>query len=297
MNQKYTLWLKKVFTKKTLLALLLLLVIVFLSLFLSKTENFLSKKRTGGKLYNKTVGEVVQLDSDGDGFYDWEEGLWGTDKFKKSTFPNMTDAEYISQKKIELAKEQTEVSTDYNETQKFAIDFLASYLALKDGKADEETILGYTNAIGQKLAEDTIIDTYLAEDAVIKNTSSTDDQLAYYKELTELFEKYKTGGIGDEINIVSSGLLSGRSEDYDELDYIAEAYQGFAKDAMLVGVPVDLLEIHMKITNSANNTGISITNMSKVASDPIVGLSGLSQYEKYSALLIEAVEELRMFFE
>jgi hypothetical protein len=37
--------------------------------------------------------------------------------------------------------------------------------------------------------------------------------------------------------------------------------------------------------------------MSKVIEDPIVGLSGLSSYQKYSDELVKAVEKLESFFQ
>ena len=62
-----------------------------------------------------------------------------------------------------------------------------------------------------------------------------------------------------------------------------------------MSVPQSLADYHLRIANSANDTGISVLNMGKVANDPIVGLSGLSQYQKYSDNLVKAVTDLETF--
>ena len=57
------------------------------------------------------------------------------------------------------------------------------------------------------------------------------------------------------------------------------------------------MQYHLHIANSSNNTGISVSNMAKITSDPVVGLSGLSQYQKYSDDLVKAVTDLETFLE
>ena len=64
---------------------------------------------------------------------------------------------------------------------------------------------------------------------------------------------------------------------------------------MQMSVPQSLADYHLRIANSANNTGISVSNMEKIVNDPIIGLSGLSQYQKYSDDLVKAVTDLETF--
>ena len=66
---------------------------------------------------------------------------------------------------------------------------------------------------------------------------------------------------------------------------------------MDTSVPESLVEYHLQIANSSNNLSISVSNMAKVTNDPIVGLSGISQYQKYSEDLVQAVEDLESILE
>lgn len=108
--------------------------------------------------------------------------------------------------------------------------------------------------------------------------------------------------MGNELDLVSQALASNSADgtssntsQYDKLPAIASAYQNFAQKVMELSVPQSLAEYHLRIANSANNTGISVSNLGKIASDPIVGLSGLSQYQKYSDDLVKAVTDLEAY--
>src|SRR3989338_5654822 len=202
------------------------------------------------------------------------------------TFNDVPDATYIENKKKELKIEQgvIENETKLTETEKFAREFFTSYTAMKSsGQIDNETINSFSNALGQNIVNPNLIDRYLDED------------------VKSLFKKYQSSGIGDELEIVSNGLAlnstneTGNTDQYGKLSTIARAYQDFAKKTMEISVPQSLVEYHLRIANSSNNTGISVSNMVKIINDPIVGLSGLSQYQKYSEDLIKAVSDLETF--
>jgi hypothetical protein len=240
----------------------------------------------------------MQNDYDKDGVTDWEETLWGTDKNKKITFNDTPDATYIENKKKELKAEQgVSVSeTKLTETEKFAREFFTSYSAMKSsGQVDNETINSFSNALGQKIVNPELIDRYLVTNVKITTSEDALIKQKYYQEMKSLFEQYKSAGIGEELSIVSGGLSQGNKineEQKVKLTSIANAYQNFAKKSMELTVPKSLAEYHIKIANSSNNTGISVSGMGKIVNDPIVGLSGLSQYQKYSEDLIGSVNEL-----
>ena len=117
--------------------------------------------------------------------------------------------------------------------------------------------------------------------------------------MQSLFKSYQSVGLGDELDIVSQGLASnsasgttGSVDQDSKLSTIASAYQNFAKKIMEMSVPQSLVVYHLLIANSSNNTGVSVSSMEKIIDDPIVGLSGLSQYQKYSDDLVKAVVNL-----
>lgn len=273
-----------------------ILILILFFVFSGKSV-FVSKNKKNS-LDNKNVLSLIQADTDSDSIPDWEEALWGTDKNSKKTF-DIPDVIYIENKKKELRANQ---EGEYNinsetETDKFAKQFFSAYTALKaTGEADNTTINSFSNALGQKIINPALIDSYKEEDVLTMDTDSYDDRISYYQTLQTLYETYVDAGIGDELDIVSQGLLnysaSGTGSKYEELLLIGEAYQNFAQKVMETKVPKSLIKNHLKIANAANNTGISVLNMQDIIVDPIVGLSGLSQYQKYSDDLVNAVADL-----
>ena len=249
---------------------------------------------------NQTIADLVQRDSDGDSIPDWEEALWGTDKNKSQTFNDIPDATYIANKKKELNIAQSINTTTLTETEKFAREFFSGFTAMKaSGQVDANTINNFSDALGQKIINPTLIDSFVATDIKIDegdNANGSVQKQLYYGKVKNLFENYRSAGIGDELDIVNSGLASyGTSNNavqFSKLSAISGAYRDFAKKMMDIKVPSDLASYHLQIANSSSNTGISVQNMAEVINDPLVGLEGLSQYQKYSEDLVKAVTDL-----
>ena len=303
-NEKY---LKYLPSKKFILIIsagIVLVVIIFMIFFMSSSgENFITgdkKENSALKIENQTIISLIQNDSDGDGIADWEEALWGTDKNKKITFNDMPDATYIENKKKELKIESSINETKLTETEKFAREFFSSYSAMKSsGQIDSDTINSFSNALGQKIVNPALIDYYKETDVKTSTLDNVATKQKYYQDMQNLFKSYQSVGLGDELDIISKGLASNsasgttdNTDQYSRLSIIANAYQDFAKKIMEMSVPSSLAQYHLQIANSSNNTGISVANMEKIIDDPIVGLSGLSQYQKYSDDLVKAVADL-----
>lgn len=298
--EKYRKYLpSKEFTKMIGVWALVFCVLFLIFFIFSKKESFNSKKGVDGlEVENQTIIGLINTDTDGDGLLDWEEALWGTDKNKKVTFNGIPDNIYVKNKKKELDIEQEKNDLTLTETERFAREFFSAYTALKaSGEVDNQSINAFSDALGQRIANPTLIDKYKDTETNINTEDTEFNRVEYYRELKNLFQKYEKEGLGDELDIVNSDLsiyssTSTNTGQNQELIKIAQAYQDFGKSVMKVSVPIGLLDIHLAIANGANNTGISVLNMTKIITDPLVGLSGLSQYEKYSNDLITAVEEL-----
>ncbi len=290
---------------------LLLVVIIFLVFYLfSKREEYKSQNNSALQIDHQTVAGLVQTDTDNDGIPDWEEALWGTDPKNPQSFDGIPDATYIANKKKALNINPDSVETDLTETDKFARNFFTTFAAMKaSGQVDSTNINNFSNALGQNVLNQQIIDQYTEKDIKKDSNNTFANAKKYYAAVQALFNKYKTAGIGDELFIVGNQLSNSPEASADSLNsleknntsgpiddkkllLIAAAYQGFAKNIIQLAVPTNLIQIHLQIANYANNTGISVLNMTKVTADPIVGLSGLSQYQKYSDGLIQSVTDL-----
>jgi hypothetical protein len=247
---------------------------------------------------NLTINGLIARDSDGDGVPDWEEALWGTDPHNKETF-GMPDATYIANKKKALNINQPADNGNLNETEKFARNFFVAYTAMKtSGQVDDSTINNVSNALGQQISSSSIVDQYSEKDIQIAKSDTKEDEKNYYIAAGNLFEKYKAEGVGSELEAageVAAGGDAGDTQGQNNLVKISGAYQEFAQKLLLVPVPQSLADYALKIINSANNTGIAVSNMSQMMTDPVVGISGISQYEKYSDDLINSVHDLESF--
>jgi hypothetical protein len=288
--------------------IVVLAVLIFVIFFMSSSgENFsiTGNNNTALKVENPTLPDLIQRDIDGDSIPDWEEALWGTDKNKKITFNDMPDATYIENKKKELKIEGNIIAdaTKLTETEKFAREFFTSYSAMKSsGQIDQNTINDFSSALGQEIIDPNLVDRYTETNIKINSVDNPASKQKYYFDVKALFKKYQSAGLGDELDLVSQALASnsadgtsGNTSQYDKLPAIANAYQNFAQKVMELSVPQSLVTYHIRIANSANNIGISVSGMGKIAADPIVGLSGLSQYQKYSDDLVKAVADLENF--
>lgn len=267
--------------------------IIFFNLTNQKKLSFFTNKENGLVNKGETINSSLQTDTDGDGVMDWEETLWGTNKENGATFDGIPDLTYIENKKKELNIDTTTNTENLTETEKFAREFFATYVAMKTSGSDASTINNFSNALGEKITYPSLIDSYVEKNIIIDQNDTDASKLAYYANLKKLFEAYKTKGIGEELSIVANGLTSQEaSTNYSKLNTIAAAYQDFAKKIMALSVPQSLVQNHLVIANSSNNTGISVLNMTKIITDPIIGLSGLSQYQKYSDEFVKSVQEL-----
>ncbi len=263
--------------------------------FGNSSKNFFNSKKP---IFNEntTVSSLLQTDTDSDGVYDWEEALWGTDINKKASFNDIPDSVFIEQRKSALGVEGEQNNKVLNETDQFAREFFASYLALKTAGQDQETINKFSQSLGEKINNTKLVDVYSEANIKTAPDNDFDAKKDYYLIIQAAFEKYRELGIGDELDIVNKGLLSytqGQTKvNYDRLKMIGQLYQEFAKIVIDTKVPKSYTEEHLSMANTAHNTGTAVLSMANVIDDPLVGLTGLNQYDLYSEDFIMSVKNL-----
>lgn len=297
-NEKYRKYLpSKNFVKIMGSSIIVVGVIILLLFLTSSKEDFIKNGKTGLGVTDTSILGIIQKDTDGDTVPDWEEALWGTDKDNSITFDNTPDIVYIQNKKKELQIEQELNDKTITETEEFAREFFTTITALKSsGEVDDVIINNFSNALGQKIVNAELPDKYTSLDIEISNDNSTANKNQYYINIKTLFEKYKAKGLGDELDIINTSLISytasGQDNNPEQLLLIANAYEDYAEDLSLVQVPNEFIDYHLRIINNSYNLSISVKNMAQMTTDPIVGVAGISQYEKYSQALVDTVTDL-----
>ena len=268
-----------------------------------------SKKSIFTSLSNNTAGKIgvdrlailkmTQQDSDGDGVADWEEALWGTDKKNPATFQGISDKKYIEDKRKELngGKNAGLGNENLTETEKFARQFFSTYVAMKtSGQTDDATINNFSSYLGENIASPILPDQYTETNLTIDSSNGgAGDSKKYFSSLKKLFVNYRDSGIGEELSVVDTVLASEENLDEDsvkKLLAIANLYKDFTQKASKIPVPKSLVTYTLKMLNDGANTGISVENMTKISADPIVGLGGVTQYQKYNSEFVNSSQEL-----
>ena len=244
---------------------------------------FLEKARPTGPV-TLVAKEVVQKDGNDNGIADWEEYLWGLDPNKDGE----KNREFIMNKKKNLAisSESSGIaSLGITENDQLARDFFSIIMSLSQtGEIDEETMNSISELVGQKVEDVQINDIYTQNMLVVKNDSSSSDEL-YYNSFKAIVDKYAEADIGSELVIISQGLANGDLQALSTAKVIAESYKSFGKDIISIPVPNRLALNNLDLANNYEKIGQSIEGLTMMLADPMVGMRALLTYKKYSEKL------------
>jgi hypothetical protein len=279
------------------IAVLLIGYLIVSSLIKKQKEKKELRQQTIEKLTGVTITDLLSKDSDGDGVADWEEDLWGTDKYNKFTFNGILDSEYINRKKREINPDYELANEDLTQTDLFARQFFATFMALQSEGVDNMTINNIASSLGQQITTQQIKDEYTLSQIKVQ----TEQDLAqYYVEIESIFRKYADLGLGEEIVYLEQNLgeqISASAVENNSLKIseIGMAYQAFAKEASEISTPESIKDLHLKIINSAHKTGGSVLGMAQTTKDPVLGVIGISQYQSYIEDFTKNVNALDQF--
>ena len=286
-------------------------IIVILGICLIGANYYFSQKNDRGLVANvvsvvagEGVGEnislnnLVQKDGDEDGVFDWEEALWGTDPNNKTTNEGIGDKEFIEKKRKEVATSaegETEIKTDenLNETEKFSREFFATVTALKQsGNLDESAVSNIANVVGDKVNDSNLSNNYRVTDLSKTYDVTAESQAEFYEAIGDLYLKYRDLGLGTELDNMdtSTGEVNA-----PELLRVAQVYQDFSKEIAELSIPNNLTSNALDILNGAYNTGSAIKNLAQMGDNPLIGLTGLTQYQKWSEQFINSSEDLETY--
>lgn len=267
-------------------------VLVWLVSFLfSETSVFENKKRQ-----DLAVGEsdsVYTIDTDGDGIYDWEEGLWGTDSKKVDTNDDgVSDADEIEDRRRELSEENGRsgvVKTDepLSQTELFARQFIATAsLVEQGGGLTPDALEGFSTSLKQSIESSTIKDPFTLLDLKLSSVTF----LAYKKSLEPVFAPIMASETM-ELDAISR-LAEGDASAEIEVAKVAELYANLSAKLLATPTPHSLAGPHLGMVNNAAKISIALFNIGKISEDPLLAMLGLKQYQDYSAALEKNINVL-----
>jgi hypothetical protein len=280
----------KIFIRTIIVAILIIVIL----LVGYKSINFIKNKIS----QNKQIAVVESIttgidDTNKNGISNWEEILWGLDPTKNG--PENKD--FILAKRESLAKNngsydpslEKNMSTDNKELTK---EFFSIIMSLQQsGDLDPNSIQLVSETIGKRIEATPIADTYKVE--MIKTTpDSEDSNIAYFNTLNNLLTKYNDEDIGTELTLVSQGLGSNDPQALYALRSIAIAYSSFAEELVKIPTPTAMAPVAVSLANNYDKTGKSVGDLTKLLSDPIVGMRAIINYKKYSEGLVSDLDKL-----
>lgn len=259
----------------------------------------------------QAIKDSNNKDEDGDGLYNWEETLWGTDpKNPDSDNDGTGDGEEVRLgrnpskagpddkiQSIDLKEKNTgkEAELENTETAKISRELFANYMFAKKTGAEidaniqnqiiRQTLTGNSTSLGYKR--------YSANDI---RTVPDADYKRYGNDLGLALYESSTQNAVSEIDILYNALTQERPADIAKLDPIIADYTNILNKLSLVAVPSSLLGYHLELINSISRFSADIKNFRMIFEDPVVGVTGVSNYYADLDALKVALERLKLVF-
>jgi len=264
------------------------LVFFGINYFIANKENFTSNQKVV-KLTNETIGDLFEKDTDGDGLKDWEEVLWGTDTKNKMTY-EIPDVQWVENRQKESAAGNQIASRDElgeNQTERFSRELYMTLAALETAdNIDQTTIYNISAALGEQMFASELPDHFQE----VRGGDLTGEE--YLQNLINLIEK--SGDLGNELMLVNA-VIAGEENSEKIIDFAA-TYKDLANELSLLEVPAEAVSSHLELANNLYKVGVALESMANTTADPLIGLIGLTQYQKYSEKVGENLESLNDIF-
>lgn len=287
----------KKFIKFFGLVLLVVGLILLISFLFSRKTSYQNKNKGKDLTTSEDLG-LYTLDSDSDGVYDWEEGLWGTNsRDDDSDDDGIPDGDEISIRKKNLQAENgvdgnnLENEDDLTQTEVFARQFIATAsLVDQSGGLTPEALSGFSSSLKSSIEGATIKDPFTLIN--MKLGSVTPEQ--YKKSLELAFADYLAANKMDlEIIFNYSQGVAGMDK---EVATLIKLYSDLSNKLLNTEAPHGAAGPHLGMVNNSSKVAIALMNIEKLDSDPLLSMIGLKQYKEYAAALEKNITSLNEYF-
>ena len=273
------------------------IVLVFLvSIIFPNKKTFVAKGEKASAVSSEELPNPYEQDSDEDGVFDWEEGLWGTDPNKKdSNDDGVSDADEISARRDEIKGENVETEDvsdeDLNQTEIFARQLLSTAsLANQQGGLSDASIDNFSKSLSNTIVSFSLPDQYTLADIKMSAVAPA----TYKASITSAFQAYLTANIS-ELGLIER-LVGGDPTADADADELIKIYAKLATDLLKVEVPHSVAGSHLVMVNSATKLSAVFINLKNVEADPLASVAGLKSYQKYSEEIEMAATRLTDYF-
>ncbi|MDO8572812.1 MAG: hypothetical protein Q7S11_03540 [bacterium] len=256
------------------------------------------RENTAQDTAKKLAESISQQDSDNDGLPDWEEALWKTDSQNSDTDSDGTlDSEEVKlgrnptkkgpndvlEKNIVKPSENSPSTYDpqsLNETDVFMRELLGNYFELKGtGNTGSQSLESLAKTMAGGIMSKGIppAKTYRATNVSISDDSSSSMRV-YGETMGTIF--IGRSSKESELYILSQALSGSNTGTIEKLAQFEKEYIAMIKKLLLVNTPPALASTHLGFINEFGTVASAVGAMSNTLVNPVLGLSGVSQYQK-----------------
>ncbi len=234
------------------------------------------------RITSQEADTIASKDTDGDGVYDWQESLWGTDINNVATFDNIPDAIYIAKKQETL--NTTDAQSD-NKTDTLSKQLFATINAIKASgtMTPEDSYKEIADSVAQYVTDSKDDNTRsITKSAITVLPDSSANKKAYITSLGNLSETFfgKNAAIGGETSILYYALVNEDPSHLPDLTPIIASYDALAKKLTTIKVPAAAAADHVLLVNTVYQISTSLTDMQSLFNDTVVGIRGIVEYNK-----------------
>jgi hypothetical protein len=246
--------------------------------------------------------EEDEQDTDGDGLFDWEEFLYGSDPRKQDTDSDSTqDGEEVRAARNPAVPNTAHTGESPNDplTQLQDPNFASTSAAISETK--KEFFRKYLEQAGDEIRETTYLDLISKFDSsklkpkreitdlAIMSENTNDALKVYLNEFGSAVLRFKSPNAPrSEIAIIED---FGKNQDpriLRELQLPAIDYANFALELRKVKVPSGLANTHLLIVEGYEGMALGLSGMITMASDPFMGAGGYQGYMIYRVQVTDA---------
>jgi FtsZ-interacting cell division protein ZipA len=251
----------------------------------SKNTTTTENQQTSSK-----IADIVNKDTDGDGVFDWEESIRGTDPSKTDT-----DGDGVSDfTEIEQLRAQeggSDQNTPETETTIFAKQLFSTIASLQQsGTLDEENATQIVNQVSSTAQKNVQKTFYTKEQLVVsskltgsifeKNTEAIMKKYAVtYQTLQNVFVLLKA--------IPETEQIDG-NPNLETLKNIDTSFKKAIGELLKNPVPDKSADIYLDFLNSFQYVSENISDITLLEENPVVSFSATTIYPKNTVLLIDA---------
>lgn len=194
-----------------------------------------------------------------------------------------------------LDASQVEPFESDSTTDLVSVSLMSNYLNLKQSGAidsfSKEELVNQTLDFIESSGTETLKEASL----IIVPDNGKVSMAEYGERLGLILKVNKPNLIRNELDIISEAMRSPGTAKEEELNLVISLYDRVGQDLLKMSVPKTFAKAHIDIVNGVRGVTLSLTQLKKVNSDPILGLYAIKMYQDSGASFLQAMQAVITF--